>query len=504
MPTPAPADQPEMSLASQPLVDLSGLDANEASGVRRLRQILIGCGVCQKTIKIPESKLGKTTACSACGVVLKVDAFNLAKAKGDLIDMTHLELDKADLLLDGGSHGSTLGGSSIQFGPSSSTMGTGGYELNAPASGSMSGVSLATDSQSQMRELRELNDLKHSGQITSAEYRERKKEIYAGKTLAIQAMSRSAGGDGNRPVIKRDDKPALLPKPVLALIALLIFAGGGYAGWSVMNGPASSPGGPTTVASPADTGADEESLQTAIAANTETADVDAEQSDIKLSVNELDAGNALLVDAGDETAGGGDGEEASSPDQAVPVSLTDESVTILELDPVSDENAEAVGDRAPTPAVPMAITAWPTTWPTHTLGEDDRSAIGKACEVLQRMSVRDDSATIGVAVGPAATDFDSPVYRSFRRSMQNILTETAEADQVLDDLNIRTSDRTALLGTLESHRLHVTSKSNRDVRATILTGIQDGYCVSYWFAGSKTLYSDFLDTVGRAEFAPRP
>ncbi len=505
VPMPTTAEPPEMSLASQPLVDLSGLDANEASGVRRLRQILIGCGVCQKTIKIPESKLGKTTACSACGVVLQVDAFNLAKAKGDLIDMTHLELEKADLTLDGGSHGSTLGGSSIQLDAHSSAMGIGGYELNAPVPSPMSGLSIASDSQTQMRELRDLNDLKHSGQITNDEYRERKKEIYAGKTLAIQAMSRTADGSGNRPVIQRGDKPALLPKPVVLLVVVLVIAGGGYAAWAVMNESATTSSGPmTAVTTTDDVVADDEGSQATEENNIHAALAQGEQGIVESTNDDSLAVVTPLVDtANDFIAEGSDGQALSAHEKP-PAGLIDESVTVLQLDPIVDENAERINGVDATPAVRMAITAWPTSWPTHTLDDDDPAAIGQACEVLQRISIRDDSAIIGVTVGPAAVDFDSPAYRGFRQAMQDILTNTAEAEQALDDLNIRTSERTAQLGTLESHRLHVTSKRNPAVRATILTGIQDGYCVSYWFAGSNTLYAEFLDTVGRAAFAPLP
>lgn len=491
VPMPA-AEVDAIPLVSQPIVDLSALDAIEASGVRRLRQILIGCGECQKTIKIPESKIGKTTACTSCGVILKVDSFNLAKAKGDLIDMTHLELEKADLLLDGGSHGSTLGGSSIQLDGS----GTGGYELNVPPSGSMSGVSMSSSSQSQMRELRELNDLKHSGQISSQEYRERKKEIYAGKTLAIQAMSRSADGSGNRPVIKRDDKPAFLPGPVKLMIVVLVLAGGGYAAWAAINGPQATSSDQLAAATlaeavtPATSEATTEDAGDIEATATEAPNVDA--------LLAAESHEAVLADA---QSSGVDEVGAVMNVDSESVGLIEESVTMFEIEPAPIQIGEVSAEIDAPAAVRMTVADWSTSWPTHTLDADDRSAIGQACEVLQRISVRDDSAIIGVAVGPAASDLDSAVYRGFRQEMQDILTETAQADQVLDDLNIRTSERTAQLGTLESHRLHVTSKTNREVRATILTGIQDGHCVSYWFAGSKTLYTEFLDTVGRANLA---
>lgn len=482
-----PTETPgEMSLLSQPVADLSGLDDSQASGVRRLRQVLIGCGVCQKTIKIPESKLGKTTACTSCGVVLKVDAFNLAKAKGDLIDMTHLELEKADLLLDGGAHGSTLGGSSIQLDGSGSggAGGTGGYELNMPPAGSMSGVSV-NNSQSQMRELRELNDLKHSGQISSQEYRERKKEIYAGKSLAIQAMSRSADGSGNRPVLKRDDKAPLLPKPVMLLIVIAILGGGGFAGWSALKGGPSSP--PNVAKKPITSGPTDD------AAGTDPTLDDAVVFDAAGAEGSI--ADATTADVPSDT-------EAETGEATELMGTAEFPVTMFEIDETFGTIGVQPNNESDEPAVEMTIAAWPTEWAPYAVNRGDNRAIVKACQLLQRITVRDDRALIGVAVGPAAADLDSPAYRIFRQEMQDILINGAEADGVLDDLNLRTSERTAQLGLLESHRLHITSKSDRNVRATILTGIQDGYCVTYWFAGSKTLYDEFRDTVGRAEFGP--
>ncbi|MEM9417918.1 MAG: SHOCT domain-containing protein [Planctomycetota bacterium] len=490
--TPQRVPMPEPSLdgdddlfPTQPLADLSGLQDSMESGVRRLRQILIGCGECKSTIKVPEAKLGKTTSCPSCGVVLKVDAFNLAKAKGDLIDMTHLELEKADLLLDGGSHGSTLGGSSIQLDGSGS--GGTGYQLNTPPAGSMSGVTMNT-SQTQMRELRELNDLKHSGQITNEEYRERKKEIYAGKTLAIQAMSRSADGTGGRPVIKRDDKPGLLPKPVMVLIVLLIVGGAGYAAYMAISGsPPSSSSAPTTastsepaVAPEAEANVDDEGADTLAMADTP-------------EVVDAPAVEELVQDVPEDAV---EPAVEAEPADALPVTMFEIEDN---LGSIGLEQSAGVAE----PPVEMVVKAWQTGWSDYANPCDSTRAISQACEVLQRISVRDDRALIGVAVGPPASNLDSPDYQGFRQKMHDILTQTAQNDGVFGDLNIRTSERTANLGTLEAHRLHVTSKSDRNVRAAILTGIQDGYCVSYWFAGAKTLYDEFLDTVGRAELGPK-
>lgn len=481
----------QVDLALDTPLDLSALDATDGgSGVRRLRRIVIGCGACRKNIRVPESKLGGTMPCPKCGVVLRVDPFDLSKAKGDLIDMTHLELDKADLLLDGGPHGSTLGGSAIQLdsGGSSggSAMGTGYGSTRAP-SGSMSGVAY-TDSQTQMSELRELNELKHSGQISNAEYRQRKAQIYGGKTLAIQALSRSADGDGNRPVIKADGSSALLPMPVMLLLGVLVLGVAGFGAWSLLNGSTiPNPNNGGTATGPDDTGT----------ASPEVVAVDGGAEDPATPPDPADPDSS---DAGDPA--GVTDDMSPPPDGQTDPATPTYPVTMFEAPIASGPG----GIGQPTPpvesAVAMQIASWPVEWPDHDLSNNEREAIGKACQVVKRMTYRNESALIGTAVGPPAADLDDPAYQNFRAKMQAILTDTAAADQVLDDLNFRTSERTAPLGSLECHRLHVTSRSNTSVRVTILTGLQDGYCVTYWFTGDKSLYARFVDTVGTATLAP--
>ncbi|MEM1107417.1 MAG: SHOCT domain-containing protein [Planctomycetota bacterium] len=455
-------------------MDLSALEDQSEGGVRRLRQILIGCGSCRANIKVPESKFGQTTTCASCKALLKVDAFDISKAKGDLIDMTHLELEPADPLLDGGAHGSSLGGSSIQLEGGAS----GAYELSTPAGGSE-----ATDSQSQMRELKELNELKHSGQISNDEYRERKKEIYSGKSLAVQAMSRSADGSGNRPVLKANSDSALLPGPVKALIALAIVGGIGFAGWSVLSGSDSS-------------------SQTQVAQRPVTPSNDTTQLDDDAS----GADDTNVADAA--------GVDDASADQSADTSLTDNNSQLEDAEPAApavtmrslddEPGIGSIGVEKPSdePEIEMMVSAWKTDWPEFTVPPGDTRAIGKACELIKRIESSGDRALIGVAVGPAVDNLENPAYAKFRQEMSDILTDTAKQEGVFDDLTIRTSDRTAELGGLQTHRLHVTSKSDRAVRATVLTGVQDGYSVAYWFAGARGLYKDFLETVGQAEFSP--
>ncbi|MEM9881759.1 MAG: SHOCT domain-containing protein [Planctomycetota bacterium] len=474
---------------AQPLADLSALDAADdgAAPVRRLRQVLIGCANCRKTIKVPESRFGRTMACPSCGTLLKVDNFNLGRKSGDLIDLTHLELEPADPLADDDGFGSTVGGSSASFG----TAGGSTYALADPggsksggskSGGSKSGGSLpgaggglgSANSQSQMRELRELNDLKHAGAISNDEYRQRKAEIYAGKTLAVQAMSRSADGSGgNRPVLGRAESNALLPKPVVALLAVVVLGGAGFAVWAtVLQPPADPPAAPAPAL---------------VAAAPETPEAAPDPEPV-VEAETVEATAATPPTEAVEDEPPAEADAADDPGPALPRTM------MVGLDPV--EGSVSVAGTGPV----MAVGRWDVEFPDYTPSGD--TAIAKACDVVKRIAVRDDTALIGVAVGPPVTSLDDPAYQTFRRRMTDVFTDHATATRQLGDLVMRDSESTAAFNGVQMHRLHVTSRRDRNARATILTGVQNGQAVSYWFAGHRRLYARFVGTVGRAQLVP--
>ncbi|MEM6458097.1 MAG: SHOCT domain-containing protein [Planctomycetota bacterium] len=478
-----------VGVVAQPLADLSALDAADdgAAPVRRLRQVLIGCANCRKTIKVPESRFGRTMSCPSCGTLLKVDNFNLGKKRGDLIDLTHLELEPADPLADDDGFGSTVGGSSGSFGtaggstyaladPGGSRSGTpaGGGEATSGGGGGLG----SANSQSQMRELRELNELKHSGAISNDEYRQRKAEIYAGKTLAIQAMSRSADGSGgNRPVLGRAESKPLLPKPVLALVAVAVLGGAGFALWATVLQPSSAP----PAAPPPGP----------VAAAPETPET---QDTPEPVIDEAPVEAAASAPA-PETV------EATPTAEAAPVEDTLPALPqtmMVGLDPVDD--LQPVSGSV-TPAGPiMAVGRWDVEFPDYTPTGD--TAIAKACDVVKRIAVREDTALIGVAVGPPVSSRDDPAFRAFRQRMTDVFTDHAALNRQMGDLVLRDSEATASFGGIEMHRLHITSRRDRNARATILTGVQNGQAVSYWFAGHRRLYARFVGTVGRAQLVP--
>ena len=509
--------------SGQAAVDLSGLDDSGGSSVRRLRQVLIGCGACQKTIKLPEGRMGGNVNCPKCGTLLQFDRFDLSKAKGDLIDMTHLELEPGDPLMDTGGYGSTLGGSAVSFGSAagrstSSAASTGGGSLGGSHTTAAGLGGSSSDSQTQMRELRELNELKHSGAISNDEYKRRKAEIYSGKTLALQAMSRSADGNpGSRPVLGRAGGgmspliKGLLAVAVLGVVAAVVYA--------TVLAPATAPPAddPPTVADAKPPDGDA-APETGDAGSPEVADeggdVDPAAAEAADPARPVVAGAVMPGLPSDPevlAAAGAQGDPASTPagrpasapedpdGESVDPSLTDASVDEGSDDPEADPQAGMVEPETAAP-VEMRISEWPVIWEDYqpTLNQP----IAQACEVVKRIVLRNDSALIGVSVGHAAQTMDDPAYVMYRREMTDILLNAADAEGVRDSLMVRDSDETFRVGDLTCQVVRASMRGRSD-QAAIITTIQDGYSMSYWFAGSRRAYSQFLDTVGAAVLAPK-
>lgn len=502
-----PQRVPDPASSSVSALDLEALDSGESAvGMRRLRELMIGCGACGKTIRLSTRKLGRTAICPKCKASLKVDDFDLTKHKGDLVDMSHLELEPGVSLMDDTSHGSTLGGSSIQLDGTGTGFGMGDTAMGS-AMGSAMGAD-ATDSQSQMRELRELNDLKHSGAISNDEYKQRKAEIYAGKSLAIQAMSRAPdGSSGTRPVKGRHRQSAL-PGPVKALIVVAVLGVGGFVLWTtVLQGMFSTEGGgdqatadatePATPAKPATPAPPPQDPQ-----------------------DEDETGDEPLAEAGtSDPAETEEADTASTAEDTLPpgintqVTIVDEAGVPVPPPEVTDPAVADAAEEAPAvPEVPiipqatifqgpMEVKDWPVEWPDYIPPRG--LAIARACDVVKQIDFGGNSAMIGVAVGPPATGLEDPTYEDFRREMRGHITTAAESHNALDDLSIRDNNRTLILGPLEGHRLVVTMRGERGKQATVISGIQEDRCVAYWFTGDRALYKYFVDTLGLAQLGER-
>ena len=498
----------------------------------------ISCTGCKKVLPVAEEHAGKWIRCRGCGTAVQAVAaepeLGLAPPPDDLGGSAVRRMDKREfknrnrkkgdslagasgLHLDGGSSGSMAGGSAA--GASGSFAGMSGsfagLDLSGPAT---------PDSQSQLWELKELNRQKAEGSITKAQYRDRKAEIMAGRSLAVQAMSRSADGMAPRAKKASGREAPVLPGPIRALLVLAVLGLGGWVAWNVFfNGdPDAAPGGSTevAVADPAVVGTPE-TVGTPPPIQPGGAAGGAAVGSIPPSVAPGDPQDDPSGDTGDPTllagvtGGPGANPAASGVDPSASAGELPGGDGSAEVDgaPEGDEADPQVaiggigeGDEAgvvtPDPPAPAQARAveWSVPWPDAAV--DQTTAIGRACPIAKEMVVGDENAIIGVAGGPEATDLNDPTYAAYRDEMHRILTDLAIEEGVYNDLVIKTSDRPKRMGSLVCDRYYVEHRYRRGLVAMILTGVQDGYCVSYWFSGSQRIVPKFFDLVGSAALEP--
>ena len=492
----------------------------------------ITCTGCQKVLPVAEEHAGKWIRCRGCGTAVQAvmgePDLDAAAPSGVNGGSAVRRMDKREYKQRTATKGeSAAGASGMHLGGSGFEGFAGGSA--AGASGSFAGLDLSgpatPDSQSQLWELKELNRQKAEGEVTKAQYRERKAEIMMGRSLAVQAMSRSADGMAPRSKKPRGRQMPVLPGPVRALVVAAAVGTAGLMLWDMVLAPDPDaagadpagavvaevppepdvPGVPTvgTTGSAAG-GAD---VPPVVAPPLDTPEESPDEGAVGDGDGPVLAGGAVGVGGmsgvgtpGDPltspggTAGGSTPPLPEDPDEDVDVDV-DRQIVTPELN-----GGEDVLPAPPEPPAPARVTPveWSVPWPDAFA--DDTTAVGRACPIAKQMELGDEDATIGVAGGPEATDLDDPAYAAYRKEMHAILTGFAVEQGVYDDLVIRTSDRPKRMGSLVCDRYYVEHRYRRGLVAMILTGVQDGYCVSYWFSGSKRITPKFFELVGSATF----
>ncbi len=473
-------------------LDLSLLDDSMSGGEakaapRKLRSIAIGCGACEKTIHIPENKLNTVTPCPKCKAPLKVDIATLPDTPGSTIDLKHLSLDpvgEPSLL-----HDSLSGGA---LGSVAALTGTGTH------TGSRAGSGFVGNAQDQMQELRQLNDLKAEGSISDEEYRRRKAEIYAGgssssASMARKAMSRSAGGASDR-AIRVNDGPAI-PGFLKALIAVGIVFLGVYLVWTYALKPmqdTSTPGGD----------ADPKNTQQADATNTRNRDRDTETTETVEPEPEPEVVTwaSRLPELGPgarEVVMVMPGQPGPAPDPPAVSIFEEPEETVAPRqterpDPPAPPRRPAVASS--TPGAKGKIAFWPVMLPD---GGDVR-LFPRHTDMTKSLAQGNLSATVGVGIGPSVTGHDDLEFQKYQNEIRQALVNTLANDSEFTRSRPDIADRTSRFGELEFFEDSITSDDRRN-RIMMLTGIQDGYAVVYWFAGSTSLYRTWQrDAVGNA------
>ncbi len=479
----------------------------------------ITCTGCQKTLPVAEEHVGKWIRCRGCGTAVQVvgdgptpaaapfagsaQGKSRGKAANDASAVRRMDARefkkkrKGDSLL--GASGLDLGGSAA----GGSAMGgssAGASGSFAGMSGSFAGMDLSgpatADSQSQLWEIKELNRQRAEGSISKEAYKQRRAEIMAGRSLAVQAMSRSADGMGPSAKKPTGRTMPVLPGPIKALIAVAVLAVGGFVLWeTVLKADPDATTLPGQLSTGGGDGAGADGVQQAGVLTPDVSVVDP-----SADANYDGAAEAV----GDAVAGQvGDAAVAAAGAMTPPVAESVEvpAVRLITIDDPTEAMAMPI-PGVPVPPVVAQAVAWDVPWPDYPA--DGTTAIGQACPIAKQMVVGDENAIIGVAGGPEATGLDDPAYAAYQAGMHQVLTNVAVTEGVYDDLVIKTSDRPKRMGTLVVDRYYVEHRLRRGVLAMILTGVQDGYCVSYWFAGSSRIVPKFFDLVGSAKLQPTP
>lgn len=166
--------------------------------------------------------------------------------------------------------------------------------------------------------------------------------------------------------------------------------------------------------------------------------------------------------------------------------LRSQGATVIAAAPAS-----APTDTAQPPAVELAVRdRWDVEgWTDAALDADH--LLYKTCGLAKQFTVDRSSALAGVGFGPAAKSKADPAYAAYRRTMEEALAEATAKEA---DLTGRVEQKLTVGGT-EYDRIVVGVGGKV---ATVLLGVQDGRCVSYWFLGSGRCFPAFLAQVGKA------
>ncbi|MEM1446918.1 MAG: SHOCT domain-containing protein [Planctomycetota bacterium] len=527
-PVEVPGEEPSAAAKDGAALDLSLLDDSMSGGSataapRKLRSIVVGCGVCSKTIHIPENRKGAVTPCPKCGTPLMVDVPDLPDTAGSTIDFKHLELDPATepSLLGDSVAGARLGGTSAsrtstgsrlsRTGRSGTTSGSRLGNTGSFAAGA-TGMGGATNSQDQMQELRSLNDLKASGALTDEEYRKRKAAIYSsgggsgGATGARAAMSRSASGASERAI--KVDTGMQIPGPIKVLAGVGVVALAGFLVWQYGIQPAlqmSNQPEPQVAERAEPTAEQRAAAEAAEAERVAQAEREAEEARVAAEQAEAVTWASLIPDLGPEAMEVvlvEPGRAGPAPEQSV-FAMDEESDDA----PVGEQVAGMASafDTVATlpPAEPVEtgprgeIVMWDVLLPE---GRTSHPLARQSAFVYQLNRVGE-TAFIGVGIGPAVSGLEDVAFKQWQRNevQQPLMTGLARVPG-FENSRPRVIDREQSIRNLTYQEMTFQGRdAARGNQQVLLTGVQDGFAVFYWFDGHSRVYTSWKrETLGKA------
>ncbi|CAN0451498.1 unnamed protein product, partial [Ectocarpus fasciculatus] len=157
----------------------------------------------------------------------------------------------------------------------------------------------------------------------------------------------------------------------------------------------------------------------------------------------------------------------------------------------------------PAPSLPSPsrvqgkIAMWDIYYPDITT----RHPLGRLSEFTRRYEVGLNSATVGVGVGPAVTGLDDLEYKKWEKlEIRQVLLNGLDKAMDFGSVKPTINDREQTSNGFVYHEMFIDGRgADRGKRTALLTGMQDGFAVHYWFAGASRLYPAWKrDVIGKA------
>lgn len=168
---------------------------------------------------------------------------------------------------------------------------------------------------------------------------------------------------------------------------------------------------------------------------------------------------------------------------------------------VSQETADALAqakedlrDKQATTGEGILRQAGEITWdiPSSQVADlEDDHPMARACGVVYALFLGGEETRMGVGFGPKVSSKDDELYGQYKAKVAEVFLSALEGRT---GVNIR-EDFTQELNGVEYDRYYAADGTNI---ATVLIGIQDGHCVSYWLAGPSGSWVRFRQVLGKA------
>jgi len=165
----------------------------------------------------------------------------------------------------------------------------------------------------------------------------------------------------------------------------------------------------------------------------------------------------------------------------------------LDLSDDNEATAAPGSEAKPVPkpiAKPKIKVYWsvPSEWAEAKVNR--LNPIAKHCQVIRQKQAGKFQVTIGVGIGPEATDPKDPAYKQYKDKIKKDL-----------DRSLQNNKRTSIAKrwVIKDVKYDQLSVDLGKMTAMVQMNVQDGRCISYWFVGPKGQIREFMKLVGTAE-----